>query len=413
MAKIVILFDKIRSAVHLAGWAAALLLLVGITSARAGEPIRVSDYRIAGDAVKTRIVMQLDREPDMRWFLLRAPHRLVIDLPEARFAFDAAATAGKGLVKHVRYGDVEDGRARIILAADGPFRIVDLDVIENEGPAEGFRLVADLEAGSEADFDRALLDQSTTTATTTTARRGDRLGAPAETQERRFTVAIDPGHGGIDGGAESPGGTVEKAVTLSFALELKRHLEADPRLHVVMTREKDDFLRLDERVRIARQHAADLFISIHADTIRLAGVRGATVYTLSDRASDAEAAALAARENLADQLAGVVVEAQQEEVADVLADLMRRETHSFSIRFARSLIGEMTDKVALINNPLRSAGFRVLRAPDIPSVLIELGYLSNPKDEAQLLDPEWRGKAVGSIAAAVSGFAAARSAFGG
>ena len=128
-----------------------------------------------------------------------------------------------------------------------------------------------------------------------------------------------------------------------------------------MTREGDEFLRLDDRVRIARQHEADLFISIHADTIRLKGIRGATVYTVSDKASDADAKALADRENLSDQLAGIVIEEENHEVADILVDLIRRETHSFSIRFARSLVGELSTTVGLINNPHRFAGFKVLQ----------------------------------------------------
>ncbi|MGO4835802.1 N-acetylmuramoyl-L-alanine amidase, partial [Rhizobiaceae sp. 2RAB30] len=219
--------------------------------------------------------------------------------------------------------------------------------------------------------------------------------------------------GGIDGGAEGPNGTVEKTITLAFALELRAKLAATGRYDVYMTRDKDDFLRLDERVRIARQHEADLLISIHADTIRVKGLRGATVYTVSDKASDAEAQALADRENLSDQLAGMSIEDQNHEVSDILVDLIRRETHNFSIRFARSLVGELSNNIEMINNPHRSAGFRVLKAPDVPSVLVELGYLSNPQDEEQLRDAAWRGKAVDGILSAVSLFAEAKMGAGG
>ena len=180
-----------------------------------------------------------------------------------------------------------------------------------------------------------------------------------------------------------------------------------------MTRTTDEFLRLDDRVRIARENGADLFISIHADTIRFKDIRGATVYTVSDKASDAEAQALADRENLSDQLAGVDVGAENHEVADILVDLIRRETHAFSISFARTLVGELSDSVGLINNPHRFAGFKVLKAPDVPSVLVELGYLSNAKDEEQLRSPEWRSKAVTSISNAITAFAASRAAAGG
>ena len=187
----------------------------------------------------------------------------------------------------------------------------------------------------------------------------------------------------------------------------------DSRYIVHMTRTTDEFLRLDDRVRIAREKGADLFISIHADTIRFKDIRGATVYTVSDKASDAEAQALADRENLSDQLSGVDVGTENHEVADILVDLIRRETHTFSIRFARTLVGEMADSVGLINNPHRFAGFKVLKAPDVPSVLVELGYLSNAKDEEQLRNPEWRSKAVTSISNAIAAFAASRAATGG
>ena len=180
-----------------------------------------------------------------------------------------------------------------------------------------------------------------------------------------------------------------------------------------MTRDGDEFLRLDDRVRIARERGADLLVSIHADTISVKGLRGATVYTVSDKASDPEAEALAIRENLADQVAGIDMHDTDTEVADILVDLIRRETHSFSIRFARTLVGELSNSVGVINNPHRFAGFKVLKAPDVPSVLVELGYLSNPKDEQLLQDVGWRRKAAESIAKAVADFAGVRAGAGG
>jgi N-acetylmuramoyl-L-alanine amidase len=180
-----------------------------------------------------------------------------------------------------------------------------------------------------------------------------------------------------------------------------------------MTRDSDTYLRLDERVRIARQHEANLFISIHADTISVKSLRGATVYTVSDKASDAEAQALADRENLSDKFAGMEIKDERQEVTDILIDLIRRETHSFSLSFAHTLVGQLSSTVGLINRPHREAGFRVLKAPDIPSVLVELGYLSNPKDEAQLLDAAWREKAATSITNAVALFARAHARAGG
>jgi N-acetylmuramoyl-L-alanine amidase len=389
----------------------ALLILLPLQASAA--PLEAKAYKMAGDATHMRIVMQFDREPDLRWFLLRGPHRLVIDVPETNFSVDARELKARGLVAGVRFGNVGEGRSRLILSAKGPFAVERVEVMENEKSA-GYRLVADIAASSERVFDEALAEQTQTTGSTQATKKTDRLGQMAQRAAgKRFTIVIDPGHGGIDGGAEGVNGTVEKSVTLAFATELKKKLEQTGPYNVFLTREKDEFLRLDERVRIARQHEADLFISIHADTIRLKGIRGATVYTVSDKASDAEAAALAVRENLSDQLAGIEMEEENHEVADILVDLIRRETHTFSMRFARSLVGELSTAVELINNPHRSAGFKVLRAPDVPSVLVELGYLSNAKDEAQLLDPDWRGKAAERISAAVELFATERTGTGG
>ncbi|WP_206078890.1 N-acetylmuramoyl-L-alanine amidase [Mesorhizobium camelthorni] len=389
---------------------ALFLALQAALSFAEAAPLEARDFKMAGDATRMRVVLNFDGEPNPQWLLLRAPHRLVLDLPETKFLLHPDELKAAGLVKDVRYGHLQEGKSRLILTSKGPFTVERLDVLKNEdGP--GYRLVVDLIAASDRQFEEALAVQSQTTGATVATPKSDRLGkAPAAADAARpFTIVIDPGHGGIDGGAKGSSGTEEKTITLAFALELKAKLASTGKYDVHMTRQKDEFLRLDDRVRIARQHEADLFISIHADTIRLKGIRGATVYTVSDKASDEEAEALAIRENLSDQLAGMEIEGEKQEVADILVDLIRRETHSFSIRFARSLIGELSNSVGLINNPHRFAGFKVLKAPDVPSVLVELGYMSNPKDEAQLRDPDWRGKAATSISNAIAAFAAARS----
>lgn len=367
------------------------------------------DYKMAGDAVRTRIVLRFDRKPEVNWFFLRAPHRLVIDLPETKFAIDEAELAPRGLVAKVRYGRMEPGRSRMILTIDGPFLIDDLAVLENETTA-GFRLIVDLIATSESTFEAAMRERITS-APDSAGKAGD--GPVTTPVDDRFTVVIDPGHGGIDSGARGVNGTLEKTIVLAFGLELRSKLEKTGRYNVVMTRDTDVFLRLDERVRIARRNDADLFLSIHADSIRVRGFGGATVYTLSERASDAQAAAMAARENLSDALAGMVEEEKQDVVTDILADLIRRETQAFSMRFARTLIGELSDTVTLVNNPLRSAGFRVLRAPDVPSVLLELGYLTNAQDEAQMRDADWRARAADSIVQAIDAFAKVKGGAGG
>ena len=390
----------------------ASLILPAI--AHAGEaPLAATGYKMAGDATKMRIVVDFDREPNPRWFLLRGPHRLVIDVPNAKLTFSAKDLKARGLVKSVRYGQIENGASRLILISKGPFRVDKLDVLKNED-GSGYRMAVDISAVSDREFDAALADQAVTTSSTVSPDKRERLAKPVPAiTSHKFTIVIDPGHGGVDGGAEGLNGTVEKNVTLAFAKELRDKLSAEGKYDISLTREDDTFLRLDDRVRIARQRGANLFISIHADTIRLKGIRGATVYTVSDKASDPEAQALADRENLSDQFAGMEIKEDSQEVTDILIDLIRRETHSISMGFAQTLVGELSTTVGLINNPHRFAGFRVLKAPDVPSVLVELGYLSNAKDEAQLTNPEWRGKAAESISKAVATFAASRVNAGG
>jgi len=396
------------------GWLipAVLALLLGVLSGAFAAPRDGRGLEMTGDGKHVRIVISFDGEPDPKFLLLRAPHRLVIDLPGTRLFIAPPDLKARGLIRGVRYGQLKTDDTRLILTGRGPFRLDGFEVVR-DGTAPGHRLVVDLSASSESDFEAALAQQAQTTGSTAPAAGNDRIGQAASQPDGRFTIVIDPGHGGIDGGAEGLHGTVEKDITLTFATELSERLRTEGRYDVFMTRQTDEFLRLDERVRIARQKGADLFISVHADTINLKGIRGATVYTISDTASDAEAQALADRENLSDQLAGMEIEEENHEVADILIDLIRRETHGYSIRFARSLVEELSHRVGLINNPHRFAGFKVLKAPDVPSVLVELGYLSNARDEEQLQSAEWRGKAADSIAEAIAEFAAARSAAGG
>lgn len=401
------------------GVLAVLLLMAGVLAAAAGQGVlQAHGYKMAGDASRMRVVLHFDREPAARWSLLRDPHRLVVDMPEAAFGFDPAELEPRGMVTEVRHGNFDQGRSRIILSFDGPFSVERFEVIENES-REGYRLLADIVAGSEDAFQKAMADQIGTTGATQSTPKHDRLGAVAGAHDegaggaRRPRVVIDAGHGGIDAGAEGASGTQEKTITLAFALELKKKLDDAGKYDVLLTRDRDLFLRLDERVRIARQQEADLFISIHADAIGIRSVRGATVYTVADKASDAEAAAKAIRENLADRIAGIEIEDEHHEVADILADLIRRETQTFSLRFAKSLVDELTSSIQMIKNPHRFAGFKVLRAPDVPSVLLELGYLSNVEDEAQLRDAGWRAGAAAAIAAAIDLFFAARQGAGG
>lgn len=372
-------------------------------AAHSGEPLKALAFRVVGDKERIRAVVEFDRKPDsLDHLLLSSPHRLVVDLPETVFAFAGEPANGRGMLETVRYGLIDPGHSRMIFAFDTPFVTERMELVgEGQG---GFRLVIDAVAASQAAFEEELSRQIRTSSINESTDKGDRLGAGASGGSRRFTIVIDPGHGGIDPGAKGRSGTVEKDITLAFAKTLRDTLSASGDYRVVMTRTDDQFLRLDERVRIARQHGADLLISLHADTIRYKSVRGATVYTISDKASDSLAAEIAESENRSDDIAGMPLTEDTEEVADILIDLARRETQVLSIRVADKVVEGLRGEVKLINNPHRFAGFRVLRAPDVPSVLVELGYLSNTDDEALLRNSEWRLKTANLLAKAIGSY---------
>jgi N-acetylmuramoyl-L-alanine amidase len=239
------------------------------------------------------------------------------------------------------------------------------------------------------------------------AKPAPREAAPQASSDPRPVIVIDPGHGGPDTGAKAPDGDhEEKAIVLEFGALLRDQLEKSGKYRVIMTRTDDTFIPLDERVRFARQRNAQLFISIHADWLPRAegNAQGASIYTLSDTASDATAARLAEAENRADAVGGVDLSREPSDVADILFDLAQRETKNYSHQFAKTLVGEMKTAVRLHQHPLKSAGFKVLRAPDVPSVLVELGYVSNKADLKALLSEEWRNKAAGTIVKAVDVF---------
>ena len=294
-----------------------------------------------------------------------------------------------------------EGASRIVLTARRPARAVLAEVQANEA-GKGFRLVLDCEVISRAGVRRRWSPSRHGSARKRSpGGKTDRLSAtPEPAADDKFLIAIDAGHGGIDAGAKGAVTKIEeKAVTLDFARTLADRLNKEKGIKAFLIRDKDEFISLSERVVIARQRGAQLFISLHADTLRQKDIRGATIYTISDKASDALAAGLAERENLSDGIAGMEIADEPAEVTDILLDLTRRETQAFSIRMAETVRDSFEGQIGLINNPLRHAGFRVLQAPDVPSVLLEFGFLSNPKDEALLTDPEWREKVSDLLAA--------------
>lgn len=363
-------------------------------SEQAEKPLLAFGARIAGDNARTRVVLDFDGKPTFSVHYVANPDRVVIDLPATAFGFPAKDLTARGLFNDIRYGAMGEGSARIVLTAIRPVKLVMAEAQKNED--HGYRLVLDAEMTTDKAFVEMVRQQEWDTPGNV-----DAVSA-TEAKDDVFTIAIDAGHGGIDAGATGADGKVqEKTITLAFAQALKVKLDGKAGMRAFLTREDDHFLSLSERVTLARQGKADLFISLHADTLREKDIRGATVYTLSDKASDRMAENLAARENLSDQLAGYSLQDGPPEVADILMDLTRRETQAFSISLADRVVSSFEGQVGLINNPRRSAGFQVLRAPDIPSVLLELGFLSNVEDEKLLLDEKWREKVTGLIADAV------------
>jgi N-acetylmuramoyl-L-alanine amidase len=375
-----------------------IVAALGALAAPASANI-VLDMRAVGDPERTRFVVDLEKNPDFGVLRLANPYRLVIDLPEVDFKDPAKPGEGRGLISDYRYGLIAPGKARIVLDLSGPVDIVNTFVLDPVDP-EPARLVIDLVPTTAAAFAEAVA-RDRPADDTADARAGPYVRPPGS---GRPVVVIDPGHGGIDSGASGKDGLLEKDVTLKFALELARQLRLGARLEPVLTRDKDDFVSLADRVGMAQRHRAALFVSVHADSVREKYVRGATVYTLSDDASDALAAALAARENRSDILAGLALEDQPDDVADILFDLARRETKNLAIRFAKSLVDDMDGTIPLNSNPWRRASFRVLKAPDVPSVLLELGYLSNKEDEKLFTAASWPEDAAKTVARAIEEF---------
>jgi len=364
-----------------------------------------TEIRLAGDDKDARLIMDVTQTLGVRAFTLADPYRVVIDLPQTVFQFPAkSGDTGRGLIKAYRYGLVMAGGSRIVIDVSKPVRIEKAEVLDSRD-GQPARLVLDLKATDRESFMRQLTLDRTATREAESRRKAPEPAATPVADSRPLIV-IDPGHGGPDTGTKAGGGEImEKNVVLEFSLALRDQLEKSGRYRVAMTREDDTFIPLADRVRMARVRQAQLFISVHADAVPKGGdVQGATVYTLSDTASDNEAAKLAEAENRSDAIAGIDLAKEPDDVADILFDLAHRETKTFSHAFARLLIGEMKSAVRLHKKPLKSAGFVVLKAPDVPSVLIELGYMTNKQDLKLLTSEAWRAKAVVTMGQAVDQF---------
>ena len=370
-----------------------------------------SDVRVAGDEKQTRLVVDFSHKVDIRAFTLANPYRVVIDMPQVAFQFPPrTGEAGRGLIKAFRFGLVMQGGSRMVFDLAKPAKVERAFVLDS-GNGQPARLVLDLAAVNREAFMRTIALENRAPDVGYSRRPPEAPGAKADP---RPLVVIDPGHGGIDNGTRAATGELEKAIVLEFSLLLRDQIEKSGKYRVVMTRTDDTFVPLAERVNMARDRQAWLFISIHADALARGDgdAQGATIYTLSETASDSAAARLAESENRADAIAGLDLSAEPNDVADILFDLARRETKTFSMQFARSLVTEMRNSTRMHKDPLRSAGFRVLKAPDVPSVLIELGFVSNRGDLKALTSEAWRARTASSVARAIETFFATRVAGG-
>ena len=403
--------------------AALGLILAGLVPAVAQSPAAATeggdfpvatDVRVGGDGKETRFVVDLSRKIDIRPFTLADPYRVVVDLPQVNFQFPAhAGEHGRGLVKAFRYGLMMPGGSRMVLDMTGPVRVDKAFVLDATGNQPA-RLVLDLVPVSREAFLRAEAVDNRVPRVKPPGDKPSELKGTTDGDPRPIIV-LDPGHGGIDSGTRAPGnGEAEKTLVLDFARMLREKLEKTGKYRVMMTRSDDSFVPLVDRVRFARARSAQLFISIHCDALaRGEGeAEGATVYTLSDHASDAEAARLAETENRADVISGVDLSSEPDDIAGILIDLAQRETKTFSLQFAKDVVGALRNAARLHKHPLKSAGFKVLKAPDVPSVLIELGYVSNRQDLKELMSESWRAHAGDAIVHAVNNYFTTRLAGG-
>jgi len=355
---------------------------------------------IEADAAETRLVFTLDAPVEARAFAIARPDRIVLDLPSVNFQLSETSARSGGLVAGMRYGVFAADRSRVVIELAGPARVVDVVSIPR---ADGAHLLTiRLAPIDAAAFAAAVAADALAFRQASLRPALDPTPAPGDA---RPTIVIDPGHGGIDPGAVAVGGVNESDVVLAFSQRLRARLEESGRFRVLMTRDADVFVALTERVAFARRAQADLFVSIHADSISSAPqVSGLTVYTNADTASDSASAMLAARENRVDAVAGLETQEAQSEVADILRDLTMRETRGYSHVVASRLVAGMGSVARLNNNPHRQAGFVVLRAHDVPSVLVELGYLSSRRDIELLTSEGWRDRATLAMSEAIERF---------
>ena len=410
------------------------LLPSGVLQAAVNAPLAIEKIRLGQHGLKTRIVLDFNQKTDFRVFHLSSPPRIVVDMPPAKWQIARTNLILNPVLKGYRSGPLEDGLTRIIFDLQKPAAISEAYILPRND-YEANRLVVDLApttqnlfegslsevfgnrdlkgpgavpfAGDYAEMQNKKIREAVVPANPVIAPAA--YMAPRQTlssrQHRRYTIVVDAGHGGDDPGASGPNGIQEKNITLAIAREIQRLLQDTGRYNVVLTRDRDVYIKLKERVEISRRVKGDLFISIHADKIARRGVRGASIYTLSETASDAETARLADDENNSGVVAGVDLAAESQDVAGILLDLAMREKMNESKLLSHYLeTAFMNNNVRLLPNSHRAAGFAVLKAPDVPSVLIETGFLSNAEEAKLLTSSQFQRHIAGAVVDGVDSY---------
>ncbi|QDO98279.1 N-acetylmuramoyl-L-alanine amidase [Ferrovibrio terrae] len=375
---------------------------LGLASPARAEPLRLTHLQLGLNAGLTRLVIEASAPPQAELAASADGLGLLLTLPATRWAAPPPDVTAGGLVAALGLPvAAPDGTLNIAIELIEPAVVERAFHLAPQG-RRGHRLVIDLRPADPNAFAAAYADPVHLPLDTAVDIAPPPVGAAGE---RRRLIVLDPGHGGQDPGAITASGRYEKEITLNVARAVAQKLRATGRYRVLLTRESDKFIRLNERVGMARAREADLFLSIHADS--LSGdraTRGASVYTRAEAASDTEAESLALRENRADQLADGLPVAEMDDVVSILLDLASRDTVRLSSRFAGLLTASMGETTPLRRNALRAANFRVLSAPDVPSALLELGYLSNPADEALLFSEAGRDRLAGAVVGAIDRF---------
>ena len=384
--------------------ATAVIFCCAFSAADSAAASGITSMRIGQGVGSVRIVFDADRKFDYKVFLLNEPKRLVIDTFDVKVSPEIEKYVDKNnLVTKTRLGSVGADGLRIVFDLQKPAIVKKAFMLAPQSNF-GWRFVIDVSIASEREFSSkvgskyALINENSFAGSYSSS--SSKSSSKAKTVNKKKIIVLDPGHGGKDPGAIGYSGVYEKNITLAMAKELKVILEKEG-YKVHLTRSTDIFIPLRDRVKIARKYNADLFMSIHADSAVNRSAKGLSVYTLSETASDKEAAALAERENKADVVAGLNLLEHSKEVSDILINLAQRETMNRSSEFASFMVQEMRKSVKLRDNTHRFAGFAVLKAPDVPSVLLEMGYLSNRTEERLLKQKDYRRKLAVSTSKAV------------